>query len=205
MKRVTILLIIFLLALMIGFAKEPIGETEAVNPIRMLAEAERIELAKLLYSYKSFTETAPDINFPHTLNNLLDSTIYPKLKGNPFIGYIYDEGVSLNGAPVSLHIRSAAHVGRYYPIFRKIFLHANQDRTKIEPQPTLPFALSICLADVTIKPIPAVTLEAILLDRATGKRFCIRTSTGFHKGLYEAMDLASRKLLLTLDFLGRRP
>ena len=205
MKRVTILLIIFLLALMLGFANEKIGETEAPNPLQFLAEAERIELAKLLYSYQPFTETAPDINFPHTLNNLLDSTIYPKLKGNPFIGYIYDEGVSLNGAPVSLHIRSAAHVASYYPIFRKIFLHANQDRTKTEPQPTLPFALSICLADVTTKPIPAVTLEAILLDRSTGKRFCIRTSTGFHKGLYEAMDLASRRLLLSLDFLGREP
>lgn len=205
MKRVTILLIIFLLALMIGFANEEIGETEAVNPIRLLAEAERIELAKLLYSYKPFIETAPDVEFPHTLNNLLDDTLYPKLKGNPFIGYIYDEGVSLNGAPVSLHIRSAAHVKRYYPIFRKIFLHTNQDRTKTELQPTLPFALSICLADITTKPIPAVTIEAILLDRKTGKRFCIRTSTGFHKGLYEAMDLASRRLLLSLDFLGRRP
>jgi len=74
MKRVTILLIIFLLALMLGFANEKIGETEAPNPLQFLAEAERIELAKLLYSHKPFIKTAPDIEFPHTLNWTAPST-----------------------------------------------------------------------------------------------------------------------------------
>lgn len=214
MRRCCLLMPVLLLLALNGFSRA--NDIEKVNPLRLLSGRSQARLMRLLYDFKPFLETAVDVNYPATLNLFFSGHIYRRLKGNPFVGYLFDQGVALKSNRIKLEIDAPPGLEKYADIFRDILEHHNQDlKKRVSPfyhlnfaAPAPDYTLHIHIVDVnperSSKLIPSLTLEMALEEQASRKSFYIRFSTGHAAGLFEAIQLAVKRIFINLHFLRQK-
>lgn len=181
------------------------GQQKAQNPLRHLPQLQKSRLIRLLYDFKPFLQTAADVNYPQTLNLFFTDSVYRRLKGNPFLGYLFDEGVNFRPAHVCLTVDGAEHLKKYSGILNEILLQYNRS---LRFSKQAPFTLRLFIVDITPKKsrdlIPSITLEVALRDNRSQKSFFIRFSTGHAEGLFEALQLAVKRIYINLGYLQQQ-
>ena len=181
------------------------------NPFHKLSRQDRGQLLKLVFDSKPFLQTAIDTGYPATMNRFFSPDIYRKLQGNPFVGYIYDEGVIVTGRTITIdRIDAPPELAEYCKIFEALFrkMAAKTENGsydfKFDASGMVGVGIYIC--DITHKSrtkklIPSITLECYFKDK-TGRAFFKRFSTASGYELYNAMRLAIKRIYLDIDFLA---
>lgn len=202
--------ILFMLFMFFIFITSNLFPQKNDNPFSKLSRGDKEQLIKLITDARPFLETAVDVRYEHTLNLFFNRKIYLKLKGNPFLGYVFDEGISIKGNRIKVDcFKSRSGLEPYRRIFERLFREMirenKRDCCRVVLDEKSPYSLGIFIADVTPKKqdklIPSVTIELYIKDNRTNRAFFKRFSTGNHQELYHAMRLSIKRIFLTLDYL----
>jgi hypothetical protein len=181
------------------------GQKRGQNPLRHLPRLQKSRLIRLLYDFKPFLQIAADVNYPQTLNLFFTGSVYRRLKGNPFLGYLFDEGVNFRPTHVCLTVDGADHLKKYTGILNEILVEYNRS---LRFSKQAPFSLHLFIVDITPHKsrglIPSITLEVALRDNRSKKSFFIRFSTGHAGGLFEALQLAVKRIYINLSYLQQQ-
>lgn len=141
---------------------------------------------------RPFLQDSPDvIKEKSSLYQFFSQKIYEKLKGNYFLGYIYDEGFSFAGDEIQLDIVKGTYKTKK---FLKAFKEAGRisaGKNKIKLVKNSSYGIGVALVGVqftkTKSSLPGVMLEVYLTNRKTGKTLFYRFGTGNKGGLDKAM------------------
>ncbi len=202
--------ILFLLFLFfIYFVSNMYGEKEK-NPFSLLSRQDKEQLIKLIFDARPFLESAVDVRYEHTLNRFFNNRIYRKLTGNPFVGYIYDEGISITDNRFKIDcVKSRSDLKEYGQVFERLFHEMVKAKKNYIVDDKAAASIGIFIADITPEPedkhlIPSITIELYIKDNRSNRAFFKRFSTGNRKELYYAMRLSIKRIFLTLDYLKGR-
>ena len=90
MMRMVVLL---LMSLVVALPSRDTGENKGI-----LSREQALELARMLAREDAFLE-GPDVKYaPETIGRFFKKEVYERLKGNPFMGYYFEEGGRYSGA-----------------------------------------------------------------------------------------------------------
>jgi hypothetical protein len=202
-RAISILLLLALTRLL------PAAHNKTHNPLHHLSATNKARLIKLLYDFQPFLKTAVDVHYPDTLNLFFTDKIYRRLKGNPFVGYLFDEGVTIRSNRFCLNIDAPPAFKKYTAIFRDLLEKTTSPVYRLDfSAPSPGCTLHLFIVDINPEKsrglIPSITLEMALKDNTQNRAFFIRFSTGHADGLFEAMQLAVKRIVINLRYLTKK-
>jgi hypothetical protein len=164
---------------------------------------------------KSFLKTDAPREYPWSMNEFFDNSIYEKLVGNEFFGYYYDEGVNYDNPGNIIAIDTLAVIkGRGYEKYKsrytRIFLQTLKQSEKYtyHVRKEARYSIGICIVSVKEKDdaesTKGIVLESYIKDRQKGKHFYHRFGTGSQGDLDQVMRLSAVRMLCNFEFLKAR-
>ena len=202
-RAISILLLLALTRLLAA------AHNKTPNPLRHLSATNKARLIKLLYDFQPFLKTAVDVHYPDTLNLFFTDKIYRRLKGNPFVGYLFDEGVMIRSNRFCLNVDAPQAFKKYTAIFRDLLEKTTSPVYRLDfSAPSPDYTLHLFIVDInpgkSRSLIPSITLEMALKEHAQNRAFFIRFSTGHADGLFETMQLAVKRIYINLRYLTKK-
>lgn len=155
-----------------------------------------LELLKRATALEPFLDSAEAKRNPESVGFFLPRSLYPKLLGNPIMGYLYDEGYRSDGNTAVCLKRFRfpkkvePHVGAFRQCVQTAFEKAGLrlgDTGKLE----LGLALLGVVSVKNEKSLPGLCVEFYAHNRDTGKTVYVRRSFGSPESLIKAMMAAS--------------
>lgn len=177
---------VLLLWLAAGWARA--GGTAAPVPPPTAQDLDLLRRATALAPYAGSLEAKQN---PGSLGFFFPRSLYPKLLGNPIMGYLYDEGYAGAGPRIRLkRFRYPARVAPHAAAFRHCVQTAF-GKAGLQLGDTGETELGVALLGVvavkTGKSLPGLAVEFYLRNRATGKTLFVRRSFGHQESLVKAM------------------
>ncbi len=187
MKTSVFLIAVMMFALPI-FAQENTG----------LNDEEKEALIKLVFTPKPFAESADVRQYPETLV-LFKKHIYEQMKGNIFLGYNFNEGVSVDTKEVQfVHLGSLKGLEKYKASFLEVMKRAwENEGFKFVENSHIQMGVAIVsvVPEKTDESFPGLVLEYYFRNTKQNKAFYSRIYSGKLKGLLYAMLDAAEGIL----------
>lgn len=187
MKR-TILIFLLLNVVLPMFSQEKKG----------LNDEEKEALIKLVFTPKPFVESADVKMYPETLV-LFKKHIYEKMKGNIFLGYNYNEGVSIDSKDVQfVHLGCLKGLEKYKGSFLEVMKRTwESEGFKFVEKSHIQMGVAIVsvVPEKTDESFPGLVLEYYFKNTNQDKTFYSRIYSGKLKGLLYAMLDAAEGIL----------
>jgi hypothetical protein len=155
-----------------------------------LSEKDKAELVKMVFTPKPFMESADVRMYPETMV-LFKNSIYEKMKGNVFLGYQHDEGVSVDTKVVQLvQLESLQGFEEYKAPFFEVMKRAwGKEGMSLVEKSHIKMGIAIVsvVPEKTEESFPGLVLEYYILNEKQNKAFYGRKYSGKLKGLLYAM------------------
>ena len=163
----------------------------------------------------SFLKTDAPMNYPWSMNEFFDQSIYERLVGNEFFGYYYDEGVKYDNPGNRVAIDTIAVIkGRGYETYKdrytRIFLQVLKlsEKHTYHIKKEARYSIGICIVSVKEKDdaesTKGIVLESYIKDRQTGKHFYHRFGTGSPGDLDQSLRLSAVRIICNLEYLRQK-
>lgn len=154
-----------------------------------------LDLIKMATALDPYSKSAEARQNPESLGVFFPKALYPKLLGNPIMGYLYDEGYSSGGQKVvkigryKIPKKMEAHSAAFKQCVQTACAKAGL-RLGVDGRLELGVALVGVVPVKSDKSMPGVCVEFYVRNRDTGKTVFARRSFGSKTLIQAMMDAA---------------
>jgi hypothetical protein len=175
--------------------------------VQNLTDEEKRKLAELLSTMGPFLESPEAKNEPASLGHLFTQEIYKKLQGNFVWGYLYNQGVKIEGSEIGIDVIKGIDGTQEYIQRISSYIKSALQESGYRINPEARYRMGICVVYVQKEFVrepyscPGVVSEVYFSDRIKKKGFFYRFSIGKKEGLEQGLEVYGKFVVHIMEKL----